>query len=619
MTKVKRGSDPKKPTSILPPNDPARPDWGILSDSLGLKAHATPSEGSTPAQAAAQMRTLLFRCLQSDETYEALIFKCAGSTIAGRTKEDSAARANFAEMIAFIKTRLWNRRADGAKTTSRLGREHSSNEIISAWNPEAGGVKKYIQVNVANILNRDWKAANMELSNGRKTSLEVLAAGGKHLDASGRIFEAGQSGADDSGDAPEFVERDESFERESASFSAARRSREQGEGEGEAEPEGLANAEGLGREELPDTDEPEVAAVTEQRREFDVALIASRSAGHKSAVLRSPEHPDYRVLAAALVDDVPEPELDLAGREQQLREMALKSFDLHCADLTDFAETREAVAEWKPSEVSFARYFPDAAQQIGESLNVADRQKIRDDPLQLEFAADFFILSGEIKRQSQQLKPRPAGMSAIEWEEICHNAKEWFNRMSDSAEDLVSPERPDYIALCHLTNRKIERAITPEEMAEKLKIMYAEWTEDRFYSPQKLDSYDVNAAIALSENRQGLFDLNRRMEQWNPLTDGYAGEVMATHLRDIRLEQEQREQAARIEEATHRADVEARLARGSGSEPAPVRPASIPAEEYSAENSLFPDLAFAPKPADPGPARKPLSTPAGSAGPERSL
>ena len=595
MHPVKQIPAKKISTAILPPSDPARPDWGILSDSLGLKEHARPAEGATSAQASAQMRELLFRCVEAPETYEALIFKCAGSTIAGRTRDDSAAKANFPEMMAFVRTRLWNRRSDGTKTVSKLGREHSSNDIIAAWNPEAGGVKKYIQVNVANILNRDWKAVHMDLANPKKASVEQLAEQGKHLDSTGRIYVAGQTGQDDGADAPEFVEKDDDFERDAALMSV---SRKRGGDDGDLSDSFEGGTVETPLEELEDNElagaeGEQPAAKTEQRGEFDVALAASKGAGPKSSVLRSPEHPDYRVLAAALVDDVPEPELDLAGRENQLRGMARSAIDLHCSDLTDFDETRDAVAEWNPSEVSFARFFPEAVQQIGESLNVADRQLVRDDPLQLEFAADFFILAGEITRQSQQLRPRPTGMSAIEWEEITHNAKEWFVMQSKSQEDLENPARPDYMALCHLTDRKIERDIEPKAMAEKLKSMYAEWTVDRLYSPDKMDAYAEGAQKTLSENWQSLRELNRRMETWDPLTDGYAGEVMATHLRDIRMEQEQLEQEALSEEASLRAALEARLARVPG--PEAVRPASIPSESLAAEPSLFPELEFGPK------------------------
>ena len=565
------------------------------------------------------MRELLFRCVETPKTYEALIFKCAGSTIAGRTKDDSAARANFPEMMAFVRTRLWNRRSDGTKTVSKLGREHSSNDIIAAWNPEAGGVKKYIQVNVANILNRDWKAVQMDLANPKKTSVEQLAAQGKHLDSTGRIFAAGQSGQDDGADAPEFVEKDDAFERESASMSVSR----QRGGEADDLSNNLEDAAGEVPLDEPEGDElagneaEQTAPKTEQLREFEVALEASIGAGPKSSVLRSPEHPDYRVLAAALVDDVPEPDLDLAGRETQLRAMARSAIDLHCADLTDFAETRDAVEEWNPSEVSFARFFPEAVHQISESLNVADRQQVQDEPLQLEFAAEFFILAGEINRQSQQLRPRPAGMSAIEWEEITHNAKEWFVMESQSQEDLKNPSRPDYMALCHLTDRKMERDIEPEVMAEKLKSMYAEWTADRLYSPDKIDTFGDGSSRTVSENWSTLRELNRRMETWDPLADGYAGEVMATHLRDIRMEQEQLEQEAMSEEASRRAELEARLARVSA--PVAVRPASIPSESFSAETSLFPDLEFEPKPAHAPQARPELPSPSPEKAKEQTL
>ena len=262
-------------------------------------------------------------------------------------------------------------------------------------------------------------------------------------------------------------------------------------------------------------------------------------------MLRSPQHPDFRVFAAALIEDVTEPELDEPGRTAQLRDLAGRVLAMHCADLDDYEGSREALLEWRPAEVPFARYFPEVCLQVADSLNRVEVQKVRDQPLQLEFAAEFLIIGSEITRQSKNLNPRPQGMSADEWAEITDKAKNWLERECTSSEELLSADRPDYIALCHLTGRLIDRKIEPEVMGERLRTMYREWTDDRFYAAWSRADPVFSASPAWSENRESINEMNKSMETWEPLKDGFAGETMKRHLHQARLEIESREEIAR--------------------------------------------------------------------------
>ena len=76
-------SPKKKAFRLLPANDASRQDWGIISDSLKLPAHAQPTPGSTPKEAAGQMKALLEKVVGRDEDFDALIMKCSGDRIAG--------------------------------------------------------------------------------------------------------------------------------------------------------------------------------------------------------------------------------------------------------------------------------------------------------------------------------------------------------------------------------------------------------------------------------------------------------------------------------------------------------------------------------------------------------
>jgi len=603
MTTENTGSGSPK-YQVLPPNDPNRPEWGILSDSLGLKEHERPAEGATPAQASAHMRALLFSCLKTTETYDAVILKCAGAAIAGRMKEDTAAKFDFNEMMSFIRSRLWNRNAAGTKTQSTIGREHSSNDIISAWNPEAGGIGKYLSVNVSNILNRDWKTSLMELTDSRKVSLDYLEEKGRQLDTTGKIFEV-SNGSGDS-DAVDYVENDGDLEKASQNFSGKKKSAgaiEDEVGFGVLTPEDIRelndNSDGLG-----DAWSEARMRATPARRVFAAALLGSRHAPLNAELLHSTNHPDYRLLAAALMSDVPEPELDEVGRIEQLRDLAGKVMALHCSDLQDYEESREALLEWNPTEVSFARYFPEVCQQVGESLDRAGPREVSNQSLQLVFVAEFLIIGNEISRQSRDLKPRPNGMSVEEWDEVTENAKTWLERECTSIEELQSPDRPDYIALSQLTGRPIDRKIKPEAMGAALKMMYKEWTDDRLYTARHQADKHLNASRALFENHVTIKEMNKRMETWDPLTEGFAGETMIRHLREVQLEMEQREEISRQAEAHDRAEQELKLAKAAG----PLNPRPVPIPPLPArQNEMFPEESFGKRPDISGPSQQPKS------------
>src|SRR4051812_6024703 len=136
-------SDRPRKTGILPPNDPERKDWGILSDSLGLKEHARPNPGATVDEAAAQMKDLLLKVAADNKAYEALIMKCAGTRIGALVRSENGGNGTYDNVMAFLKSRLWNRRADGVETQSRVGKQFSSNQVLQAWEPKEGGIATY--------------------------------------------------------------------------------------------------------------------------------------------------------------------------------------------------------------------------------------------------------------------------------------------------------------------------------------------------------------------------------------------------------------------------------------------------------------------------------------------
>lgn len=517
----------KKVPKILPPNDPTRKDWGILSDSLGLDAHAKPSPGASPEQAAIEMKVLLLRCVQSDKAYEAVIMKCGGGAIAGRLKENVGARGDFAGMMSFLKSRLWNRRQDGAMTVSQKGREFSTNDIIQDWNPINGGIGKYLQINIGNILARDWKTSQMELADPKKDSLNRLLESGREPDTTGRIFNASAGGSDES-DSVDYVERDSAFDKDSDRFSANLRGQR-----GEENPleEGEPTAEGI---EALDVEEE----ITPQRREFEVALLASKTISNGSPTLRTTEHPDYRVLAAALLEDVPEAELDAAGRVVQLRDMAKRAITIHYQENSDIADVLEAVETWDPANVSFARYFPEACVDISTSLDDAGKKEIKNADVQIEFAMDFIAVSKELNQQSQRLPSRPDKIDTHEWDEMVSTSHGWFSAHANSEEDLQSTSRPDYIALCALMQKKPDKSLSPGQLGEELKSLHGQWTSLAFKTAQEIGSR--NSSV-FSENFEAVSEMSKRMQSWNPLVDGYAGEQMVQHLNEIRLEQWERE------------------------------------------------------------------------------
>ena len=570
----------KKAPKILPPNDPSRKDWGILSDSLGLPEHARPSEGSTPEQAAVEMKMLLLRCVQSDKAYEAIIMKCGGAGIGARLKEDPGARATFPEMMSFLKSRLWNRRGDGTRTISQKGREFSTNDVIQDWNPINGGIAKYLQINIGNILSRDWKTSQMELNDPKRDSLDRLAESGREPDTTGRIFSSSAVKGDEL-DSVDYVENDRAFDKDSERFSVNR------VGRGEAPDLEEGDIRGGGSIDEIDVDED----ITPQRREFDIALLPSKTISNDSPSLKTTEHPDYRLLAAALIKDVPEPELDAKGRVDQLRSMARDVISLHYQENAEIDDMLDAVSTWDPSKVSFARYFPEACADIAVSLNDAGQKEIKNHDTQLDFAMDLVSVSTELNRQAQVLpEARPAGVKPQEWEDIVATSLVWFHAHANSEEEMRSPSRPDYLALCALTGNKPRADIAPDALSKDLKEMHRNWIDQAFASAKQIGSKNTHV---FAENYEAVMEMSKRMQSWNPLVDGFAGETMVQYLNEIRLDQEERARIARERAAAELLAEQTRLALAKPR--LQTRPVAIPARPKAHQASFFDEQDFAPE------------------------
>lgn len=575
----------KKRYKLLPPNDPTRKDWGILSDSLGLKSHVGPKVGSTPEQAAEEMKQLLLRCTQSNESYEALIMKCAGTAIGRRLQEGG----QYAEVMMFLKSRLWNRRRDGQRTKSQKGREASSNDVLLAWDPASGGVGKYLQVNITNILARDWTQSRYEVADPARESLDRLQESGLEPDNSGRFVDR-SSATFGQEDAPDYVENDEDIERAALRLSGAVDQRDEIPAGEELEVADAAPFEpdaDLGVGPIPEGPggPSRPSAVTPARQAFEVAAAASAHTTFDSPLLRTTENPDFALFSAALMKDGIEPELDLKGRVAQLRTLGGEVIDLHLQDSPDLQEVNEALATWDPSRYTFARFFPEVIDEIGVSLDTAGPDKVVARDCDLDLAIDAVETTPAI--DEAQVPEKPRGMSQREWRELAESTRDWFSAEAQTEEELTSSTRPDYLALCLRTGRAPEGEIPPAQLAQDLKKMAATWLGPALAKSREVGSSTASVFAAHSET---IMEMRRRLETWDPMR-GFLGEEMRQHLHEIRIERMEREQL----EA--QAEIRAHLdARGQVSNLAPKLPRRAKLPEPSEQFELFGDASPPPAP-----------------------
>lgn len=511
-----------KPKGILPPNSPERPDWGILSDCLRLKAHQTPSADATPEQAAVEMRALMLRCVGTQDSYDALIMKCAGRQVGEACMQATGKRADA--IMPFLRSRLWNRRKDGQKTISRLGREFTSNDVLLAWNPISGGIAKYVQVNVSHILMRDLPQYFGEVERGNHISLDQLKETNVELDHTGRIVHQSMGVGGD--EQPDYVEQDSQYDQDSAEFNAGRKL---------ARDYDLSDIEEEDGRISPDDMEEEVVGKNPAAAQFEANVLASRGTRERSYLLRSANNPDYALFQSALMGSEIEPELDADDRQTQLRELAGDVISLHLQDSPDLPEALEAVGDWHPAEVAFANFFPEVVEEISNSLNQVHAQR-NEVQLDMGYTADAVQSSGELERLWTPKKPQWMGNG--EWKNITRQTKDWHTARMEEPAELLNPRRPDYLALCLLCDEEPATITDPEQLGQKIKTMAGAWLKT---SIRESKTVGYSTASLSWKNSGAIAEMSRRMEAWDPMADGFLGEVMTQHFSEIRHEELSRE------------------------------------------------------------------------------
>jgi len=555
---------PKK--AILPPNDPARPEWGLFSDILGVPC--APDPGSTPREAAKKMHSLVNdRILNLKPATDALIMKCVGKQIAGVLKSKPQ---SYEVVMQTLIQRLHNKRRDGKVTPSKVGKAHSSNMVFLAWEPENGGLVTYLSVNAAKILSRELEQDSA--TKPGRVSLDAMRDGyNKEPDTQGNFVQRNGNASSSDDEPGDLVEHDDAVVGEVAPETRVQKAGRPEQTDDASEAPKLTDEaeEAVGKEELPAADfesmveamETNERVATETRRKFNVNALASAHVEENDPILRGPDHPDYRLLSTAqgLVLS-PEPEEMVGERNEQLREMARSAVEITLIEADERLELLDAISHWDPSQTSFARRFWRATDRMSMSLDQIREPHVVDTGtnLQFEFALDYVSAAEELAKQARHLPPQPKGMTDTEWSETLIACRTWFVASARDSEDLVSTSRPDYLALCALNGEKPRRKAAPEEMSEHLKLLYGKWMGNMLTHASEIYGESDGQIEPMKE-------MHRRMAEWKPLEDGYAGEVVAEKLHTI---WEEMKQAAEVEAA-------AKVAQGGNRELSP-RPVPIP-------------------------------------------
>ena len=575
------------------------------------------------------MKSLLLRVAAGgreaggDDALTGLIMKCSGEVVSSASREYPHRRD---EMLAFIKSRLWNRNRKGEQTISKKGKETSTNDILRDWDPQRWGIGIYIRGAVSNILSRDWpKQLMADLKPGRK-SLDAMKETSKiEVTTEGEIVAPMRSQSDSDSDAPDPTEQDDldialTGEKPGAS---AEKEPEEGEREPEAAAEGdeeeqdeaeheadafermhgrdtslrpldaveggeldeaiNADAAAVDEDELArrarvySEEEPEDAApkaVSEQRRGFD--LIAEVSSSEECAArLHLPENMDYQLFAVALYQDAIEPDPTAEGRVQQLRDLAVKVVNLHFEGHPNLNDLVEGMDAWDPVEAPFASEFPEVVRQVSHNLDLKfapQVEPVQKKDLQLDIGIDLAAASEELNRQSKRMKQRPPGVSPREWEEIRGGAERWFHAEARNEEDLLNPDRPDYLGLISLTGEPRQADLEPSEMASELKRLLEKWFDNTLSVGGIATSEGSKLYIT---NYKKMSEMRNRMKNWDPMT-GFAGEAIKLHLYEIRLEEQERMDKERQAQAERdRVELETHLTSTKSPMQAP-RPTAIP-------------------------------------------
>ena len=533
-------------------NDPLRPDWQFLRDCMRQSRPSLPEKATVPVElsedeAAVELNRQLVAIWEKGlvPSMDAVIMKSMGGKKFNDTLKNYPAHSPQT-IIQFIRSRLWNRNMAGEHTESKKGKKFSTNYPIQAWDSKRMGIVPYLKFYINGIIDRDWRQSVMGPTDKvPTTSFNVLSENGMGFDSEGNAYRAdSRSNAQEDDEPTDYTEHD--TEEMRSQRAAQRRT--------DAEEEGLMEREGLDDEKPASADidegEQQESSVSPERIIFEAKALASHAAKTRDGILAGANHPDYALLAAAMgPGNYPdEAELDQPAREAQLRLLARGVIEAHYEETSEErAEILEAIEDWNPSETSFANFFPEVIPHIAESLDDLAFDKARLQPeaalaaqqeVQLIFLFSYEEVSDELRRQAHgenldQLK-RPFGMSEADFEAAKETVAHWTRARAHAPEDLLKTKRPDYVALAVLAGEEPQEELAPAQLAKELKRLYA---ANFAAKTKKAAEFGSATGRLYNDNFEVLQEVHRRMNDWDPLTNGYAGEVMFSHVKDIRQEQ----------------------------------------------------------------------------------
>ena len=495
----------------LPANDPRRPEWGLFADCL-RKPVETPPEGRLAAER--RLEELVLECMETTESCEALVNMCAGSLIRATAK--STGTYDRKDIRRFVISRLWNRRADGQQPERIDGKRGlGTSAVLRKWRSRKMGVVQYLHFAAKGILARDWRVELAGGKGGIPARFARVDVDAQDI-APGLLASAPSVGAapppphreaddDERSEVEQMVTS--GMEQDAPSWGALPRDTDSEIDEQEArqaEREALSAAGRAQRQQRPIT-------------LFDQRVLASAEAD--PLFLRSGMSPDFGLLGDALGTGPAEPAPSLEERAEQLQFMAQEVVAVYFSGPRRGAIER-ALSEWNPLERSFAQTFPEEtlelAEMVFDEFEVArDLGQENSEPQDTQ--TEMLLDQIEVGRNLQALSGKAEGLSP-DSRRLLGEVDGWTRAECLNPDELRSPSRPDYLALCALSNEEPRTEMDPKLLARELKRLYKGWAKSALRQWETLapdTTSAINASLAA-------------VDKWQPLTDGFLGEYLAT-------------------------------------------------------------------------------------------
>lgn len=477
----------KKKKAPIAPNDPQRPDFGILSDLLGEEVPFSEDLDT----AVANLKKGLLDVYQRNP--KGLVLASSAMKRIGKSSSKSlsfmsepGAQLDHDEFMSFVIVRLWNRNKSGKEKVHKRLKDaevYSSNAILS-YDPEESGVLPYINARVGYIVKSYFNEKSLEQSGD--VSLESLQEKGLELNHD-KVF------------VRQRVEKTIDLDRSDGQSQYLAPDEEGGHDEGFVDEIGS------------NLDEITQAVELQATENGDLENTASGKGNRKNRINRnvdSPNRADLVYLQNHLGDQFTFSEM-ADVRTVQLTAKSIELFEAKASQHPEYEDMLEVLNEWNPEENILQDYAPDVIEVIDEAILLEAKELetkqveeiTKTEPQQLEmFAVDE--VEGD---KAEDVRYQYMDEEHIALDEVLQ-AKMW--RVDIDGDQLNSPDRLDYVFLCNRARRKPSKDIEPKQMHKEMKSMAKDY----------MDSHLPEDLIYLEDAHK---KVRKHAAKWDPSKEGF--------------------------------------------------------------------------------------------------